>query len=107
MVRPARAARGAKGDRLSLDNAYAFGYAAQETVFERAWLALAPRLRWHAGQDVAAQAGIQPDHARRTPLTCRASGCSVDARRAPAPTPGNACQALLPVPTSQGQSKPR
>lgn len=37
-----------------------FGYAAQETVFERARLALAPRLRWHAGQDVAAQAGIDP-----------------------------------------------
>ncbi|PHT27378.1 hypothetical protein CQW23_33019 [Capsicum baccatum] len=34
-------------------------HAAQETDLEQAYIALAPRLRWQAGQDIAARAGIQ------------------------------------------------
>ncbi|PHT26885.1 hypothetical protein CQW23_33509 [Capsicum baccatum] len=82
-------------------------YAAQETDFDQAYIALAPRLRWQAGQDVAARAGIQPNHTCRTQLTPCASKCSVDARPAPAPTPGNRCRALLPMRTLQGRSKSR
>ncbi|PHT25136.1 hypothetical protein CQW23_35224 [Capsicum baccatum] len=41
-------------------------YAAQETDFEQAYIALAPRLRWQAGQDVADRAGIQPNRTCRT-----------------------------------------
>ncbi|PHT27337.1 hypothetical protein CQW23_33056 [Capsicum baccatum] len=77
-------------------------YAAQETDFEQAYIVLAPRLRWQAGQDVAARAGIQPDRTCRTQLTRHASKCSVDARPALAPTPGNRCRALLPMRTLQG-----
>ncbi|PHT25133.1 hypothetical protein CQW23_35227 [Capsicum baccatum] len=77
-------------------------YAAQETDFEQAYDALAPRLRWQAGQDVAARAGIQPDRTCRIQLTRRASKCSVDARPAPAPAPGKRCRALLPMRTLQG-----
>ncbi|PHT25518.1 hypothetical protein CQW23_34854 [Capsicum baccatum] len=76
--------------------------AAQETDFEQAYDALAPRLRWQAGQDVAARAGIQPDRTCRIQLTRRASKCSVDARPAPAPAPGKRCRALLPMRTLQG-----
>ncbi|PHT24951.1 hypothetical protein CQW23_35395 [Capsicum baccatum] len=57
-------------------------YAAQETDFEQSYIALAPRLRWQAGQDVAARAGIQPNLTCQTQLTRRASKCSVDARPA-------------------------
>ncbi|PHT26121.1 hypothetical protein CQW23_34262 [Capsicum baccatum] len=77
-------------------------YAAQETDFEQAYIALAPRLRWQAGQDVAARVGIQPDRTCRTQLTRRASKCSIDARPTPAPIPGNRCHALLPMRTLQG-----
>ncbi|PHT26301.1 hypothetical protein CQW23_34081 [Capsicum baccatum] len=77
-------------------------YAAQETDFEKAYIALAPRLRWQACQDVAARAGIQPNRTCRTKLMRRVSKCSVDARPAPAPTPGNRCRALLPMRTLQG-----
>ncbi|PHT25390.1 Protein TAR1 [Capsicum baccatum] len=77
-------------------------YAAQETDFEQAYDALAPRLRWQAGQDVAARAGIQPNCTCRTQLTRRASKCYVDACPTPAPTPGKRCRALLPMRTLQG-----
>ncbi|PHT26294.1 hypothetical protein CQW23_34091 [Capsicum baccatum] len=82
-------------------------HAAQETNFEQAYIALAPRLRWQAGQDVAARAGIQPNRTCRTQLTRRASKCSVDARPAPAPTRSNRCRALLPMRMLQGRSKSR
>ncbi|PHT25333.1 Regulator of rDNA transcription protein 15 [Capsicum baccatum] len=59
-------------------------------------------MRWQAGQDVAARAGIQPNRTCRTQLTRRVSKCSVDARPAPAPMPGNRCRALLPMRTSKG-----
>ncbi|PHT26141.1 hypothetical protein CQW23_34242 [Capsicum baccatum] len=74
--------------------------AAKETDFEQAYIALAPRLRWQAGQDVAARVGIQPNRTYQTQLMRRASKCSVDARPAPAPTPDNRCRALLPMQTA-------
>ncbi|PHT26738.1 hypothetical protein CQW23_33657 [Capsicum baccatum] len=72
-------------------------HAAQETDFEQVYIALAPRLRWQAGQDVAARAGIQRNRTCQTQLTRRASKCSVDARPASAPMRSNRCRALLPM----------
>ncbi|PHT27117.1 hypothetical protein CQW23_33278 [Capsicum baccatum] len=66
-IRPAHEIRGAKGDRQNL-----IMHAAQETDLEQAYIALAPRLRWQTGQDVAARAGMQPNSTCRTRLTRRA-----------------------------------
>ncbi|KAK4357757.1 hypothetical protein RND71_023367 [Anisodus tanguticus] len=106
VVRPAHGARGPKGDRSYVVMPF-IRYAAQETDFERARPALAPRLKWYAGQEVVARAGIQPNQTRRTPLMCRTSKCSVVARRTPTPTPGITCQAPLPMPTLRVRSKSR
>ena len=104
---PTHGVRGAKGDRLHATMPGAVGMQHRKPTSDGPEIAPAPRLRLRAGQDVAARAGIQPDRTRRTPLMRRASECFVDARPTPAPTPGIGCRAPKPVPSLQGQSKPR